>query len=174
MVETAHTASAAPEPESPAIDLSALSPRALLNLDSAIIAELKRRGLVRGNNKPLGDIAEHVVLLARGGVLEPNSTKSHDVTTPSGRKMQVKARIMSRLAEGFSPFRSFDFDTAIFLVFDPRTLDLTMAREVSSADVASGGWVQAWTRSNVITGSRVQALGDDVTDGMRAAYAQLG
>lgn len=154
-------------------ELSDLSPRQLLRLDIQILGELKRRGLVRGNNKPLGDIAEYIVLLARGGVLEPNSTKSHDVTTATGRKIQVKARSMARLAEGFSSFRSFDFDTAIFLVFDPVTLDLTMAREVPSAEVESGGWAHQWTRSKIITGSRVQALGVDVTEEMRAAYTQL-
>ena len=154
-------------------DLSGLSPRDLLRLDIQILNELKHRGLVRGNNKPLGDIAEYIVLLARGGVLEPNSTKSHDVTTATGNKIQVKARSMARLGEGFSPFRSFDFDTAVFLVFDPATLDLTMAREVASAEVESGGWAHQWTRSKIITGSRVQAIGIDVSEEMRAAYAQL-
>ena len=154
-------------------ELSDFSPRELLRLDVQILGELKKRGLVRGNNKPLGDIAEYIVLLARGGILEPNSTKSHDVTTPSGHKIQVKARSMARLGEGFSSFRSFAFDSAIFLVFDPVTLDLTMAREVPRAEVESGGWTHQWTRSKVITGSRVQMLGVDVIEEMRSAYAQL-
>lgn len=32
------------------------------------------------NNKPLGGLAEQVAPAALGGVLEPNSTTSHDVT----------------------------------------------------------------------------------------------
>lgn len=61
-------------------DLTGFSVRHLLRLESGIVSELRRRDLVRTNNKPLGDIAEQVVFVARGGVLEPNSTKSHDVT----------------------------------------------------------------------------------------------
>ena len=55
-------------------DLTNLRVRELLQLEASIVSELRGRGLVRTNNKPLGDIAEQVVLAARGGVLEPNST----------------------------------------------------------------------------------------------------
>lgn len=88
----------------------------LLQLEAAIVSELRGRGLVRTNNKPLGDIAEQIVLAARGGGLEPNSTKSHDVTSLDGRRIQVKAMGACKVGRAgtFSPFRSFGFDTAVF------------------------------------------------------------
>lgn len=101
-------------------DLAQLGVRDLRRLELAITAALRGRGLVRTNNKPLGDIAEHIVWQARGGVLEPNSTKSHDITTVDGHRIQVKA--MGGRSAGpaakFRPFRSLDFNSTIFVVFD--------------------------------------------------------
>ena len=92
------------------VDLRGLGVKDLLQLEASIVSELRNRGLVRTNNKPLGDIAEQVVLRARGGALAPNSTKSHDISDPRGRRLQVKA--MGKRSGGrsgrFSPFRSFD------------------------------------------------------------------
>ena len=122
-------------------DLKTLRVRELLQLEASIVSELRGRGLVRTNNKPLGDIAEQVVLAARGGVLEPNSTKSHDVTDQSGRRVQVKAmggRVVGRSGK-FSPFRSFDFDTAVFLIFAAETFELVLAREVDADSVEAVG-----------------------------------
>lgn len=89
-------------------ELTRLPVKQLLQLEANIVAELRRRDLVRTNNKPLGDIAELVVWLARGGVLEPNSTKSHDITTATGHRIQVKAMASRTAGAGakFSPFRS--------------------------------------------------------------------
>jgi len=85
-------------------DLSALSVRELLGIDAAVIAELARRRLVSTNDKPIGGIAERIVHRARGGALEPNSTKSHDVTTPTGIRIERAERNITldniyRLAE---------------------------------------------------------------------------
>ena len=51
---------------------------------------LRARGVLRTANAPLGDFAEWLVWRAFGGTIEPNSTKSHDVTDAVGRKLQVK------------------------------------------------------------------------------------
>lgn len=109
------------------IDLTGLSIPAHLGLEGWIVSEFTRRGLVRTSIKPLGDVAEQVVLRARGGVLEPNSTKSHDITTATGLRIQVKAMGERRagLSAKFSPFRSFDFDSAVFLVFASATFEMT-------------------------------------------------
>src|SRR5438309_1239761 len=56
---------------------------------------LRARGVLRTANPPAGDFAEWLVWSAFGGTLEPNSTKSHDVTDAAGRKLQVKARLVS-------------------------------------------------------------------------------
>lgn len=156
-------------------DLAHFQVGELLRLEAAIVTELRSRGLVRTNNKPLGDIAEQIVLTARGGVLEPNSTKSHDVTTPEGRRIQVKA-MGGRAARGaakFSPFRSFDFDTALFLVFASGTFDLELAREVDAGEVEAAAPYSKHTNGRQPTLRQIAGLGRDVTDEMRAAYASL-
>ena len=156
-------------------DLSALTVRELLGLDAAIITELARRNLVSTRDKPIGGISERIVHRARGGTLEPNSTKSHDVTTPTGSRIQVKA--MGERAAGngakFSPFRSFDFDTAIFLVFNGPTFNLVIAREVASAEVASLGRYSQHTNGRQPTLSQVSKAGEDVLAEMTLAYGAL-
>lgn len=154
-------------------ELSLLSARQLLERIEDALRELLRRGIVRSRNAPLGDVAERIVWLARGGTLEPNSTKSHDVTTVAGDRIQVKARIMPGTGGKFSQFRSFEFTSAIFLSFDPQSLDIAYARELTSDDVTRNGSKSGWTNATTLTGGRVKSLGVDVTEEMRAAYARL-
>lgn len=156
-------------------DLTNLRVRELLQLEASIVSELRGRGLVRTNNKPLGDIAEQVVLAARGGVLEPNSTKSHDVTDQSGRRIQVKAmggRMVGRSGK-FSPFRSFDFDTAVFLIFASETFELVLAREVRADAIEAVARYSSHTNGRQPTLRQVESLGLDVTIEMREAFAAL-
>jgi hypothetical protein len=56
--------------------LRALSVAELLELSRAILAELKRRGVIRSGNAPAGDYAELLVQRATGGELAPTSQKS--------------------------------------------------------------------------------------------------
>lgn len=159
---------------SPGLDLTSMTVPALLGLEASIVEELRRRGLVRSNNKPLGDIAEQVVLAARGGVLEPDSTKSHDITTPAGVRIQVKGMGARTTASGkFSPFRSFDFDTAVFLVFAAGAFELVLAREVSSAEVESISGYSKHTNGKQPTLAQVRSAGVDVTAEMQAGYLAL-
>lgn len=152
-----------------------LNVQAFLGLESEIVAELRRRGLVRTHNKPLGDIAEQIVWRARGGTLSPNSAKSHDVTTPDGQRIQVKAMGVRAAGNGakFSPFRSFDFHTAVFLVFAAPSFELALAREVPAADIRALARYSEHTNGSQPTLSKIRAAGVDVTDEMRAAYAVL-
>jgi len=76
-----------------------------------ILAELRRRGVVRSNNAPAGDYAEWLAARGLGGALADNSSvKSYDITLPSGERVQVKARVVSEppIAGQLqtSPFRS--------------------------------------------------------------------
>ena len=72
-------------------------------------------------NAPAGDYAEFLVASALGGTLAPNSEKSFDVLVGDLR-VQVKARVVSDPPKSghlqLSPFRSFDFDEAIIVLFD--------------------------------------------------------
>lgn len=99
--------------------------------------------------------------------------KSHDVTTVAGSKIQVKARIMKSPSGKFSQFRSFSFDTAISLVFEPVTVELLFARELTAGDVVGAGAHSEWTNATTLTGARVLTLGSDVTDEMRSACQRL-
>lgn len=153
-------------------NISRLPVRELLQLESAIVAELRRRGLVRTNNKALGDIAECVVAKARGGRLEPNSTKSHDVTTADGKRVQVKAmgQRAAAAAAKFSVFRSSDFDTAVFLVFAPDTFELTHARECLPSEIKAVARFSSHTNGYQPTMRQILSVGRDVTLEMRDAY----
>lgn len=155
-------------------DVTQLSVRHLLLLEASVVKELRRRELVRTNNKPLGDIAEHVVWLARGGVLEPNSTKSHDITTTSGHRIQVKAMANRTAGAGarFSPFRSAGYHTAVFLVFDT-AFEIVEAFEVEADQIEAHIRLVPHVAGRQPSLAQVRALGTDVTTEMQSAYARI-
>lgn len=155
-------------------DVSRLSVKDLLRLEAGVVKELRRRELVRTNNKPLGDIAEHVVWLARGGVIEPNSTKSHDITTSDGHRIQVKAMANRTTGAGakFSPFRSAAYHSAVFLVFDA-SYSIAEAFEVAADPIEEHVRFVPHVAGRQPTLSQVRSLGADVTPEMQAAYARI-
>ena len=99
----------------------------------------------------------------------------NDVTDTAGRKIQVKAMglWMSGRAAKFSPFRSFDCDTAVFLVFESATFELSLAREVSAEAIESVARYSPHTNGRQPTLRQMEALGVDVTGEMRKAYEML-
>ena len=155
------------------MNLKAMSLQALLVLAGEVIQELKVREIVRGNNKPIGDVAEYIVLKARGGRLMPNSTKSHDVEDSSGTKIQVKAREVKGLTSKFSAFRSFDFDTVVLVVFQPSTFELAWAREVTVEEIRKVAKHQKWTNAFDVRPKDVEFLGRDVLPEMTLAYKSI-
>jgi hypothetical protein len=62
------------------LHVQAMTVRQLMQLYTDILVELQRRGLVRTNNAPIGDLAEYAAVLAYGGKLAKNSEKSYDLT----------------------------------------------------------------------------------------------
>lgn len=116
---SASTAKASSESE-PASEFTG-SVQELLAGYARILAELRRRRVLRSNNAPAGDYAEWLVARALGGVLDPNSTKSTDVKLPSGERVQVKARVVSRPPEPSqlqtSAFRSWDVEWVALVQF---------------------------------------------------------
>ena len=102
-------------------DLEHRSTSDLFALYRGILRQLRSRGVVRTENAPAGDYAEFLVSRALAGTLAPNSEKSYDVLADDLR-LQVKARVISEpLKSGqlqLSPFRSFDFDEAVIVLFD--------------------------------------------------------
>ena len=85
------------------------------------LGELRRRGVIRSANAPAGDYAEWLVAKALGGTLADTfSEKSWDVRLTTGDRIQVKTRVVSVPARAgqlqTSPFRSWDFETAAFVL----------------------------------------------------------
>jgi hypothetical protein len=93
----------------------------LFALYGSVMGELLRRRLVRTANAPAGDYAEYLVASALGGELAPNSEKSWDVKTLGGRRVQVKCRVVASPPKAgerqLSPFRSFEFDDLVIVLF---------------------------------------------------------
>lgn len=117
-----------------------MSSRALLQTYARILTELVERGVTRSRNAPVGDIAEFLVHVAYDGELAPPSEKSWDVRGSDGRKIQVKCRLVTPGVSGtqqYSPFRSWDFDVCVFIVFDAYTYDVQQALEVPCVGVQS-------------------------------------
>jgi hypothetical protein len=153
-----------------------LSVRQLLASYVAVLDELMRRGLVRTRNSPLGDLAESLALRAYGGVLAPNSEKSYDLLTANHRRIQVKARLVDprdRRSQNFSAFRSWNFDSALFLLFDTNTYDLIWARELTRDETEAIGRRVERTNSSAILVRGVAASGTDITVRLAEAYDRI-
>lgn len=106
----------------PDIDLNKMSIGELLGLSREVLAELRERKVLRTANAPTGDYAEWLVQRATRGKLEPNSKSSWDLETSDGERLQVKARVVvnprDRGQRQLSPFRSWDFNAAVIVLFD--------------------------------------------------------
>ncbi|MDZ7674557.1 MAG: hypothetical protein U5K30_05765 [Acidimicrobiales bacterium] len=108
------------------------SVRELLVGYAETLAELRRRGVTRTNNAPLGDYAEWLLATALDAeIAESTSAKSWDLALPDGRLVQVKARLVADPPTAgqlqTSPFRSWEFDLAALLLFDAATYVPTLA-----------------------------------------------
>lgn len=64
----------------------------LMRLQAQVIGELRRRGVLRTNNNPVGDFAEHLFARAMGWTLSGNSTGGYDACCAQGTRYQIKAR----------------------------------------------------------------------------------
>lgn len=133
----------------PAAELADRSVSELLRLNRAILRELRARGVVRSGNAPAGDYAELLVQQATTGTLAPKSQKSWDVLTGDGRRLQVKARVITpeNPSRQLSPIRSWDFDELAIVLFDDQ-FDLIHAAFVARAAAeAASRWndhVSGW------------------------------
>jgi hypothetical protein len=104
-------------------DLSQASVAELGRLYRRILSELRRRGVLRTGNPPVGEYAEWLVVRATGGLLAANpSQSSWDVEAPDGELLQVKSRFVTSPTNAgerqLSPFRSWEFDAAVIVLFD--------------------------------------------------------
>lgn len=167
-----------PDPvEQTALDLETTSTKSLLRLYGQILTELLRRGVVRSRNAPAGDLAETLVARAYGGTLAAKSEKSWDVRV-SDQKIQVKCRVVdagARRTQQFSPFRSWDFDSCVFVLLDSLTYDVVRALEIDVYDVQATSRRVDWVSASRISVAQVLAFPGvtEVTERLQAAYADL-
>lgn len=107
--------------ESMSADLTHATTAELFATYAAVLRELLRRKIVRTANAPAGDYAEYLVAEALEGQLAGNSEKSWDVVTREDRRVQVKSRVVPAPNNAgqrqLSPFRSFDFDDLVIVLF---------------------------------------------------------
>lgn len=136
--------------------------------------------MVRSANAPAGDYTEWLCSRALGATLVDNfSVKSHDLVLADSRRVQVKTRVTSEPPKPgqlqTSPFRSWDFDLAAFVLL--RDYDYAVLRAVLlPVEVVRA---QSTYRSHV-NGSVVMMRGalldhedaEDITDRLRAAASQ--
>lgn len=139
-------------------DIRSRSTLDLLAAYVEILDELVRRKVIRTRNAPAGDLAERVVAAAYSGELAANSSKSWDVRASDGRLLQVKSRVIdpdTRRSQVFSPFRTFDFDACVFVIFDARDYSISNAIELPAESVRGLS-----RRSEWVAGNRVRVFAD--------------
>jgi len=113
---------------SPTIDkslpaLDKLSVIELLATHSAVLAELRVRGVLRSSNNPTGDYTEWLVAERLGLRLNKNSEKGYDATDADGVRYQIKGRKLSpsNSSTQLGVIRDLDkqeFDFMIAVVFE--------------------------------------------------------
>ncbi|WP_147451130.1 hypothetical protein [Corallococcus llansteffanensis] len=142
-----------------------------------VLAELRRRRVVRTNNAPAGDYAEWLVARALGGTLaEDNSVKSHDLTLPTGERLQVKARVISEPPKRgqlqTSAFRSWDFELSALVLLRDTDYCVVRAALVPAEIVREQSRFAAHTNAHSVhMNSRLMghARAVDITAQLRAA-----
>lgn len=151
----------------------------LLAAYAAIIDEFVRRGVSRTRDAPTGQVAEALVAKALDADLAPNSEKSWDCTCrDGGRKVQVKARVLSKdnpsalRHRQLSPFRSWDFDAAVIVLF-AADYGVERATEIPRSVIEPAG---AWNKhvNGWVVHARDALLdqGRDLTELMRKTLAE--
>ncbi|CAA2137029.1 hypothetical protein [Methylobacterium bullatum] len=96
----------------------------LLTTYATVMAELRRRGVVRTGNSPVGDYAEILFSKAFVWTLEGNSAAGYDAVDANGLRYQIKGRQLSvsNASRQLSAIRKIDdcaFDYLAAVLFDP-------------------------------------------------------
>jgi hypothetical protein len=155
------------------MNLAELSTGELLALSRAILAELRKRGVIRTGNAPAGDYAELLVRVATDGELAPNSQRSWDVRTPAGERLQVKARVVTNPVSAgerqLSVFRSWDFDAAVIVLFDNEFRVWRAARLPVETLRDHARFVEHVRGHRIIARDELLDAGEDWTELLRAA-----
>lgn len=145
----------------------------LLERFSAILHELKERGVMRTGNNPVADYAERLVAKALDLELLGNSTTGHDAVDAGGTRYEIKARRVQpgTKSHQLSAIRKLDAHHFDFLVAVLFTADFRVERallipyDIVQATATYVPHTNAWTlivRSSLWENSAVSDLTDDV------------
>jgi hypothetical protein len=146
----------------------------LLGIYGQVLEELNERGVIRSTNAPTGDYAEWLVQRALGGELQPNSNKSADLIVRK-KKIQIKARVLSDSEKPgerqLSPFRSWDFDEAVIVLFD-RHYAVKRATRIKVGELKAAAREDKWVSGHrVIARDALLDRGRNITEKLREAAA---
>lgn len=105
------------------MDLGELSDEEILRLWSETMEELRRRGVIRTANNPIGDYAEALAAKRLGLELAHGSTAAYDALDKDGIRYQIKARRLigrtpSRQLSALRNLAQDGFDFLIVVLFD--------------------------------------------------------
>ena len=77
-------------------DPDALTDRKLLVLYRQVLDTLRARGTIRSSNNPVADYAEGLCQRALNLTLAPKNATGYDGTNPTGHKIEIKARRITK------------------------------------------------------------------------------
>ncbi|MBN9152130.1 MAG: hypothetical protein J0H56_12035 [Micrococcales bacterium] len=165
-------------PISPSFDPQLLTVGEILHAYSSLLAELRRRGLVRTHNAPIGDLAEYACAAYYEEELAANSEKSYDLLAADGRRVQVKVRNVrpdTHPSATFSSIRSTNFDICVFILASAITNSIEAAYEWTPEEILAQGRFSSHTNSTVIRINKVRAgvAGKDITEGFNIAWQAM-
>lgn len=159
-------------------DLSTAGTSDLLALYGSILTQLRERGIVRSENSPVGDYAEHLAAKAFDLTLVHNSSIGHDAVDAEGVRYQVKGRRITPFnrSRQLGILRGLNgdpppFDKLLAILFNP---DFTILRaalmpiDVVIAKAARHDYVNGW---RLVLNDPVWMIEgvDDVTERLVAA-----
>lgn len=143
----------------------------LLKCHSALMDELRDRGVIRSANNPTGDFTEYLFCAAFSWSLEGNSKKGYDAVDANGQKYQIKGRRLhkrnkSRQLSAIRDLNGFNFLAAA--LFDDNY-------DVVRAAVIPASVVFRLSSPNPYTNSHKFLLTDDVWNntGVKDVTTQL-
>jgi hypothetical protein len=111
------------------------NPHEIMLLDRYLKEKLGNLGVSKSKGSPLGEYAEFLVATAFNGSRMPNATEGHDLTLPSGERIEVKGRIFegTRIPKNYikhSIISAGTFDYLIYIVFN-ESMSVKYAMKIS-------------------------------------------
>ncbi len=153
-------------------DIRDLTPPGLLVPHAAVSEELRRRGVTRKPNNPVGDLAEHLFCRAFGWKQAPNSMRDADATDDAKVRYQIKGRRLtshnaSRQLGALRDLTAQGFDALAAVLFTEDYRDSLGQRLVRRVRSHSA------TRSNARTAGAPASRRCLVSPGVRNVTADL-